>query len=138
FIVKEELNLQDKIIATLVLRGDKSSNNSDPNKLYFYPKASLAVNLHELIELRRHTLDVLKLRVAFGESGNFARFGSRFTSFGSTIVGGVPGIEIGATLGNPNVAPERQTELEFGIDMGLLGNRIVLDATYYIKSVADL
>ena len=46
FFVQEEVNYQNKFIATLGLRGDKSSNNGDANKLFYYPKASGAVNLH--------------------------------------------------------------------------------------------
>ena len=47
FFVQEEVNFQDKVIATVGLRGDKSSNNGDANELYYYPKASVAVNLNE-------------------------------------------------------------------------------------------
>lgn len=138
FFAQEELNYQDKFIATIGVRGDKSSNNGDVNKLYFYPKASLAVNLHELMTMNSEQLNLLKLRVAFGQSGNFAKFGSKYTSFISGIVDGQPGIEIDDLLGNSNVAPERQTELEFGVDVGALKNRLLFDFTYYIKSVDDL
>ncbi len=138
FFAQEELNYQDKFIATVGIRGDKSSNNGDPNKLYFYPKASLAVNLHELMDFGSDDLNLLKLRVAYGQSGNFAKFGSKYTSFISGIVDGHPGVEIDDLLGNENVAPERQKELEFGFDLNCLNNRLQFDFTYYIKSVEDL
>jgi outer membrane receptor protein involved in Fe transport len=41
-------------------------------------------------------------------------------------------------LGNAEVGPERQEELEFGLDIGALNNKLALDVTYYIKSVEDL
>jgi outer membrane receptor protein involved in Fe transport len=132
------LNWKDRLIATVGIRGDKSSNNGDPNKLYYYPKASLAINLHEFDFMSDGALSQLKLRIAYGQSGNFAKFGSKFTSFNSGIVSGNPGIEIDDLLGNSEVAPERQKELEFGVDLGLLNNRLLFDATYYIKSVEDL
>ncbi len=80
----------------------------------------------------------LKLRTAYGESGNFAVFGDKFTSFSGSVVSGLPGANIALQKGNPTVTPERQKELEFGFDLGLLENRVLLDATYYIKTVEDL
>jgi len=138
FFAQEEINWNDKILFTVGLRGDKSSNNSDANKLYYYPKASAAVNLHEFDFLRDAALSTLKARVAYGQSGNFPPFGSKFTTFNSVVVNGRAGLTIGARKGNDEVGPERQTELEFGADIGLLKNKILLDVTYYIKSVDDL
>lgn len=138
FFAQEELNFQDKLIATVGVRGDKSTNNGDVNKLYFYPKASLAANLHEMGVVGGDAFNLLKLRVAYGQSGNFAVFGSKFTSFNSGIVDGNPGIEIDVLRGNAEVAPERQEEIEFGFDLGALKNRLLIDFTYYIKSVEDL
>ncbi|MEO6132609.1 MAG: SusC/RagA family TonB-linked outer membrane protein, partial [Saprospiraceae bacterium] len=138
FFGQEELNFKDKIIATVGLRGDKSSNNGDVDQFYYYPKASLALNLHEFINMTSDNLNQVKLRIAYGQSGNFAKFGSKFTTFTSGILDGKPGIEIDMLLGNVNVAPERQKELEFGVDIGALKNRLVFDITYYIKTVEDL
>lgn len=137
FFGQEEVNWDDKIIATIGVRGDKSSNNGDVNKLYYYPKASLALNIHEMVQFPE-LFSLLKLRVAYGESGNFATFGSKFTIFNSTIVDGRPGIQINNVRGNSEVGPERQKELETGFDLGILNNRAVLDFTYYNKSVEDL
>ncbi len=136
FLVQEEINYADRILATIGLRADKSSNNGDPNQLYFYPKASLAVNIHKFQPLG--LLSQLKVRGAYGQSGNFALFGDKYTSFSSIVIDGLLSSEINNLLGNPDVEPERQTELEFGVDIGLLENGVVLDATYYIKTVKDL
>jgi len=138
FFVQEELNFNDKFLVTVGVRGDKSSNNSDVNKLYFYPKANMAVNLHNLGLLGEDGIfDLFKVRVAYGESGNFAEFGAKTTTLSSTIVDGNAGVTVPNLLGNSEVGPERQKELEFGVDLGIF-NRISLDATYYIKSVENL
>jgi len=138
FFVQEEINWDDKIIATVGLRGDKSSNNGDVNKLYYYPKANVAFNLHNLGVVNTDgAFSQLKLRAAYGESGNFAQFGAKSTILTSSIVDGSAGVEIPALLGNAVVGPERQKELEFGVDIGLF-NRFNIDATYYIKKVDDL
>ena len=138
FFVQEEFNWEDRIIATVGLRADKSSNNGDPNELFYYPKASTAINLHKFDFFGDHAISQAKLRVAFGQSGNFAVFGDKYTSFDVRVTGGLPAAIIGTQKGNPVVKPERQTEIEFGFDVGALQNRVLLDFTYYIKSVSDL
>ncbi len=137
FFVQEEVNWNDKIVASLGVRGDKSSNNGDPNKLYYYPKASMALNLHEFGFLPEK-MSQLKLRVAYGQAGNFARFGSAFTTLGSTLIDGNAGSLINTIRGNKTVGPERQSEIETGLDIGFDKGRYALDFTYYIKSIQDL
>ena len=138
FFVQEEVNFDDMVIATIGVRGDKSSNNGDVNKLYYYPKANLAVNLHNF-DFWNDDMPIsnFKLRAAYGESGNFAAFGSKSTIMNSTIVNGVAGVIVPGLLGNADVGPERQKELEFGFDAGI-GKKVAIDFTYYIKSVEDL
>ncbi|AUP81592.1 SusC/RagA family TonB-linked outer membrane protein [Flavivirga eckloniae] len=142
FFIQEEINYQDKIIGTLGIRGDKSSNNGDANELFYYPKASVAVKLHKLFTLPEDM--ELKLRTAYGEAGNFAPNGALFTRYLNTLItrpgDGKPfaGIITSNTLGDPTIKPERQKELEFGFDMGLFNKRLFLEFTYYKKDVEDL
>ncbi|MFN3939640.1 MAG: SusC/RagA family TonB-linked outer membrane protein, partial [Chitinophagales bacterium] len=95
-------------------------------------------NLGEFDFWNSENWNLFKLRLAYGQSGNFAEFGSVFTSLVSTNIGGTPGSLINTLQGNADVAPERQEELEFGADLGFYDNRITLEATYYIKNVTDL
>jgi TonB-linked SusC/RagA family outer membrane protein len=139
FFGQEEINFQDKIIATIGLRGDKSSRNGDANKLYYYPKGSLALNLHEFgIGSPDQFLNTFKLRGAFGQSGNFAPFGAIYNPLVPVIIGNSTGSLIGSRRGNPDIKPERQTEIELGADFGILKNKLNFEATYYIKKVEDL
>lgn len=138
FFAQEEVNWDDKLIVTLGLRADKSSNNGDANKLYYYPKASVAANITKLGNFASDKLSDLKLRAAYGQSGNFARFGSIYTPLNSIVIDGSTGSIIGRTLGFSELGPEKQTEIETGFDLGLIKNRIQLDFTYYIKNIEDL
>jgi TonB-dependent starch-binding outer membrane protein SusC len=138
FFVQEELNFNDQFIATVGFRADKSSNNGDVNKLYYYPKANIAINLHNFDFWNASSpLNQFKLRAAYGESGNFANFGSKYTELNSTIVSGSAGVITPSLRGNDQIGPERQKELEFGFDVEF-NNIFSLDATYYIKTVEDL
>ena len=135
---QEEINWDDKIIATVGGRFDRSSLNADQDEYYFYPKASLAVNLLNFDIIEGDLLNQLKPRIAYGETGGLPNFGVTYRSLTPGNVGGLL-----ATYGNnrstdPDLQPERAQELEFGLDIALLDNRISLEATYYNKNVEDL
>lgn len=144
FFVQEEVNYQDKIIATIGVRGDKSSNNGDANELFYYPKASLAISLNEFDFWNSSSpLTQFKVRAAYGEAGNFPPIGSLFTSYNSfTNVGpngvSLKGISLRGVRGNPNLQSERQKEFETGFDFSLFADRINGSFTYYIKTIDDL
>lgn len=139
FFVQEEINYQDKVIGAFGVRGDKSSNNGDANQLYYYPKASIAANLHEFGFWKEDSFwNQLKLRAAYGEAGNFAPFGALFTSYTAFTTDGLLGISLIGTRGDSNIEPERQKEFETGVDIGFFDNRLSASITYYIKTVDDL
>jgi TonB-dependent starch-binding outer membrane protein SusC len=138
FFVQAEVNYKDLLIATAGVRGDKSSRNGDANKLYYYPKGSAAFNVHKLGSWNSETISQLKLRVAYGQSGNFAPFGAIYTPLLPALISGSTGSLITTTRGNTDLQPERQKELETGVDLGLFNNRLGIEATYYNKDVEDL
>ncbi len=135
---QEEINFNDKVFLTAGIRGDKSSNNGDPNKLFFFPKAAVAINIHEFTDLSGASVSSLKLRGAFGQAGRFANFNDRFNPLGGIVIDGQSGFVSSGQLGNLGVVPERQSELEAGIDLGILNNRVLIDITGYIKDIDDL
>ncbi|WP_459212711.1 SusC/RagA family TonB-linked outer membrane protein [Aquimarina rhabdastrellae] len=138
FFIQEEINYQDKVIGTIGIRGDKSSNNGDANKLFYYPKASAAVNLHKFDFWKVGFLNQMKVRAAYGEAGNFAPNGALFTAYTNSLIDGNVGIVVPVTLGDPSISPERQKEFEIGFDSGFFNNRINLEFSYYNKTVDDL
>lgn len=138
FFGQEEINWNDNINLTLGIRADKSSNNGDANKLYYYPKASIAINAGKMANITNDKLSELKLRLAYGQSGNFPRFGSIYTPLNPVVIGSSTGSIVGGSLGNKNLGPERQTEIEGGFDLGLFMNKLLLDFTIYSKNINDL
>lgn len=139
FFAQEEINFKDIVIATVGLRGDKSSNNGDANKFLYYPKGSMAVNFHEMGFWGDNSKwNQFKLRVAYGEAGNFPPFGALFTSYNAFSTDGSLGISLIGVRGDRNLRSERQKELEFGSDISFFNGRVSLSGTYYIKTVDDL
>ena len=139
FFVQEEINIQDKVILTAGVRGDRSSNNGDANNLNYYPKGSVAVNINEFGFWNEDSKwNQFKLRAAYGEAGNFPPFGALFTSYTSFSTDGLLGISLVGIRGDGNINSERQKELEFGTDIGFFNGRLNFTGTYYIKTVDDL
>lgn len=97
----------------------------------------MALNVHEMTSLG-NTVNQLKFRAAYGQSGNFGPFGATYTPLTPSIIDGSTGSLIGTTLGNTTIGPERQTEIETGFDLGLLDGKINLEFTYYSKNIKDL
>ncbi len=135
---QEEVNYSDRVIATAGLRLDKSSNNAVVNEFQYFPKFSLALNLANFEFWDTEQVTMLKPRVAYGEAGGFPPFGAKYTSFVASNIGGQPGLFPALQLGNEDIKQERQKELEGGIDIGLFKDRIILEATAYVKTVSDL
>lgn len=138
WFAQEELNWDDKFIATLGGRFDRSSLNASQDEYYFYPKASLAVNLLNFDFMDNSILNQLKPRIAYGETGGLPNFGVTFRSLNSGNIGGLLATSVSARSTDPNLKPERAKELEFGVDLALLDNKVSLEATYYTKNVEDL
>lgn len=138
FFAQEEVNYRSAVIGTLGVRAEQSSANGDVDQFYAYPKAGLAVNLTNLGLFSSPTVDLVKLRAAFGQTGNTAPFGAKFTTFGTLAVDGNIGLNIGAQRGFADVSPERASEIEGGVDLTLFGGGVNLEATVYSKTVNDL
>lgn len=135
--VQKQMNFEDKIIGTLGMRMDKSNTNGDANKFYGFPKASLAINLANFDFWKIDAISQLKPRVAYGQTAGPVPFGSTFTSLGGVNIGGLLGATVPTSIGNTNIVPERASEIEFGFDAGFLNNKILFEATYYVKTTLD-
>jgi TonB-linked SusC/RagA family outer membrane protein len=134
FIQEEFLTLGDKLLLTVGGRADQSSNNSDTEKLYFYPKASASYRFANL-----GFFDELKLRAAFGQSGNRPLYGQKFTELNTSNFGGSVGmLRLAATTGAADLSPEREREIEAGIDATLMKSRVNLEVTVFDKQIKDL
>ncbi len=139
YVIQEDLNFDDKFIASVGVRFDKSTLNPQQDKLYAFPKASIAANLHNLGVVKSEGfINRLKLRAAYGETGGLPNFGVTYESLSPQLIGGGLGGQVGSRGVDPNLAPETASEFEFGLDAGFLNERITLEATLYNKTVRNL
>jgi TonB-linked SusC/RagA family outer membrane protein len=138
FFLQEEVNLKDTYIITAGIRADKSDRNGNVDKFYFYPKASVAWNISNENFWGIDELSNLKLRAAFGQTGNLSTFGAKFTSLQPSNIAGLGGVLVTSTRGVDNLKPERQTEVEAGFDASLRSGFASLEFTAYHKEIQDM
>ncbi|MBI4421187.1 MAG: TonB-dependent receptor plug domain-containing protein [Gemmatimonadetes bacterium] len=134
FAQAELLTLNERFLLTAGMRADQSSNNGDPSKLFFYPKAAASYRLG----VKPGALDEVKLRAAMGFSGNQPKYGQKFTELQGGNITGLATAQLRGISGVANITPERQREIEGGFDATILGSRGTLEATVYEKRITDL
>ncbi len=132
---EELLLLDERLLLSAGLRADRSSVNGDPDQWFWYPKAAASYRFDELSDL----LTGLKVRLAYGQSGNQPLYGQKFTALTATNnILGQSGLVVGGIAGDPGLTPERQKEIEGGFDLTLFGGRAQLEATAFQKNIEDL
>ncbi|HEX8271842.1 MAG TPA: TonB-dependent receptor [Longimicrobiaceae bacterium] len=143
FYLQEQVGWNDRLFLTGAVRVDNSSVFGENIERIVYPKLSASYVLSEEPFFgRAGWLDQLRLRAAWGEAGNapgpFAAV--RTFSFVETtdpLTGEKSLALVRNTRGNPDVKPERGSEVELGLDASFLGDRLGLEATWYDKTTRD-
>jgi TonB-linked SusC/RagA family outer membrane protein len=136
FVQEEVLLLDDRLQLTAGVRADQSSLSADASKLFYYPKAAVSYRIERT---GLGWLDELKLRAAFGQTGNEPLYGQKFTPLNSTLnLGGIAGTIVGGTVGSPDLHAEREQEIEVGFDGVFFDSRLSVEASFFQKNVSDL
>ncbi len=134
FYVQEEVLIDDRLLLTAGVRADQTSGSTQADKLFAYPKAAASYRF----DIGSETLEDIKIRSAYGESGKQPDFGQRFTPLdGSERIEGLLGFQVGGSTAGA-IEPERQREFEVGIDATLFNGRASVEATGYRRSVSNL
>ena len=130
---QEEVTVGDNLYVAFSMRGDVSSTMGDTETKEWYPKAAASYQLGEFA-----VFDNLKLRGAFGQTGNMPQSKAKYTTMSSSNIGGINGLVASSTRGNSNIKPERTTEMEFGMDFSLMNGLASVEATMYQQDIEDL
>ncbi len=141
--LQETLSFKDRIFVTFAGRVDESSVFGDDNRTQFYPKLSGAYVISDESfwqEGLSNVFDLFKIRASWGRAGNLTGIGpfERFTNYNPISFGGQTGLVPSASLGNPDIKPETQTEFEIGADLSMFNSRLGLEFTYYDQTIDDL
>lgn len=131
---QEEVTVGDNIYLAFSMRGDVSSTLGDTETKEWYPKVAGSYQLGEFVGL----FDNLKLRAAYGQTGNMPQAKAKYTTMSSANIGGINGLVASSTRGNASIKPERTTETEFGVDFSMMEGLATVEATMYNQSIEDL
>lgn len=135
FAQEEVLLLDERLLLTAGLRADRSSNNAEPDKYFYYPKFAGSYRFPDLIPGK---VDEFKLRAAWGQAGNQPLYGSKFSNLNSGNIAGLQTLNISTTTVAEDLHPERQRELEGGFDATLFNQRAQLEFTAYQRRITEL
>ncbi|MEO6549693.1 MAG: TonB-dependent receptor [Ferruginibacter sp.] len=134
---------RDKYLLTLTGRVDGSSKFGENHKYAFFPSAAVAWKISDEEFLKNSTtISNLKLRASFGLTGNSESpsYASLSTLGNSTAIindARVTGIGINR-LANPDLKWEKTGQYDGGLEIGLLNNRINLEADVYYRKTTDM
>jgi TonB-linked SusC/RagA family outer membrane protein len=139
--VEQRVNLRERLFLTAALRSDRNSAFGANFSTVFYPKFSASwIISDEPFFSAPAFLDQLRFRAAYGASGVQPTTLAAVQYFSGTAALGESGERpalVFSSLGNPDLKPERSTELEAGVDGRFWNSRISTELTFYNKVSRD-
>jgi TonB-linked SusC/RagA family outer membrane protein len=147
YLAQGQLGWLDRRYLTIGARLDKFSAFGSNTPAIFLPKigASWVVSDEDFFQPASKLFSSLRLRAAYGTTGRSPNAGASLqtlTPQPSAIVQGAGTVTVpGATLrnpGNPDLKPEKGTEIELGADATLFDDRVSLEVTYFNKTSKDV
>jgi outer membrane receptor protein involved in Fe transport len=150
YFAQASVDLWDQLFLTGGVRFDGSSTFGGEDQRFAYPKVSAAWDFTRWVE-EPTPLTFAKIRAAYGVAGKQPPVFSNVSAFETgtitdgwlspnglqTIYRGYEGVISEATLGNADIAPERTSEYELGLDVAFLASRLGLGGTYYYQKTTD-
>ena len=143
----------DRYLFNATVRRDGSSRFGPNNRFAVFPSVSFAWKLiNENFMANQGIFSDLKFRASYAISGNDqigeGRFRTQYglqsqsSEYGNyNIMGDGTGAATGIVVigqGNPDITWEETTQYNFGIDAGIMENRVYVSVDYYNKLTEDL
>jgi TonB-linked SusC/RagA family outer membrane protein len=145
-----DLAYKDMLFFTATTRAESSSTfGRNVSNTFYYPSVSLAWQFTKLDFLKdSKVLSFGKVRASFGQVGvqpppyatlTYQSIIGQLDGWGAGIDGAAfnGGAYRSTTKGNPNLKPERKTEIELGTDLRFWSDRFGLSVTYYNNTTTD-
>jgi TonB-linked SusC/RagA family outer membrane protein len=145
------LGYKNYLFLGLTGRNDWSSTLPIKNNSFFYPSVNSSFVFTEALGMESRLLSYGKLRAAFSQVGNDTSPYNITQTYGINTNNpvavngttspfpfkGAAGASLEDVGRNPNLKPERTKEVEFGLELKFLNNKIGIDATVYDKRTRD-
>ena len=143
FYGRVNYGFNDKYLVTFTSRYDGSSKFSKNEKWAFFPSGSFAWNMHKEGFMKNFKLiSQWKWRASYGVVGNQAINSYQTLARLSPVLSIVNGVQVTAVrpsaVANDNLKWESTASTNFGLDIGILSNRINLTLDIYKNVTSDL
>lgn len=143
YLARLNYNFKNRYYLTSTIRRDGSSRFGGNNKWGYFPSVSAGwIVSDESFLSDVKSVSLLKLRASYGVAGNnqipnygpTSLLGASNYGQGNTLTNGL----ITLNLNNADLRWEKTTQLNLGLDIGLLANRINISAEYYNSITKDM
>jgi TonB-linked SusC/RagA family outer membrane protein len=152
YFVEGKLDLWDQVYLTGGVRNDASSTFGKSVRRNWFPKASAAWEASKYLGIRSGNglLSYLKVRAAYGETGrepapyqvfsgySVGVFADGWTTGLNNSQAGNAGIFLAAAKGQDALKPERNKELEAGLDFAFFDSKVDVGLTIYDAKSTDV
>jgi TonB-linked SusC/RagA family outer membrane protein len=145
YLARINYSLKNTYLLTASIRADGSSRFGPENKWGYFPSTAFAWKAINENFMQGQTLfSDLKFRLSWGITGSTAvdpfqtlnSLSSFRTAFNDQLyIGYAPNA---SNLANPDLKWETTSQIDAGVDVGLIGNRIALTFDFYRKNTSDL
>lgn len=124
------LGYDNKFFLDITGRNDWSSTLPASNRSFFYPSVSTSIILSDIFKFKKNNLlHHWKLRGSWAMVGIDGSPYQLNNYFGASEI---PGSVLSPNIfNNPDLNPEKNTNIETGMDFGFLKNRIIFNVTAY-------
>jgi TonB-linked SusC/RagA family outer membrane protein len=134
---QQQFGWNDRLFLTAALRADDNSAFGEEFDLVYYPKASATWVVSEEPFWNLSQISALRLRAAYGQAGQQPGAFDALRTYNPVAGPNDVSTVTPASVGNPNLGPERSSEFEAGFDAGFLDDRMGLDFTLYNQRTRD-
>ncbi|MEL7162255.1 MAG: SusC/RagA family TonB-linked outer membrane protein, partial [Bacteroidota bacterium] len=139
-------DFRDRYLATFNFRRDGSSIFTRDNYFDNFYSGSLGWVVSNEAFMADSKISNLKLRASYGFLGNdqinagatLALLNSNARYILGTDQGIAPSLAPGGLVANPNLVWEKQQQLNVGVDLGFLNDRLGVSVDYFVKTSDDL
>jgi TonB-linked SusC/RagA family outer membrane protein len=135
FFASGTYGYDNRYFASGTLRADASSRFGPNNKWGYFPSVSAGwvISNEDFMEDNR-LFSNLKLRASWGKLGNQEIPNNAY----ETLVSESGGVVNVVRYGNPDIKWETTTQTNFGLDMGVLGEKLSFSADYFVKNTDNI
>ncbi len=145
FFGRINYGFQDKLLATFTFREDGSSKFPGNNRWGAFPSGAIAYRLSDENFIKNlNAFSSLKIRLGYGLTGNDRvnpyQYLTTFSNY-STVLNGSGILQVGiepSVLSNNSLKWESTAQLDLGIDMGFVKDRVTATIDLYRKKTTDL